>query len=104
MSSVALRIASTDTVHWSPKRLMASEKRRHRCAITGRILAAKDSVSLGLRVKVRSNASSVFVDLSTISGVDRRVSIRTTSATSPTRAQDTAASGRSRTRKRLLRS
>ena len=52
---------------WSPRRLMTS-----------------DTVSSNIRL--------VPVDLPTITGVDRRVSIRTTSAISRTRAPDTAGS------------
>jgi uncharacterized protein YbjT (DUF2867 family) len=49
-------------------------------------------MNLGERVKARSNEASPLAALSTMSGVDRRVSIPTTSATSPTKARDTAAS------------
>ena len=45
---------------------------------------------LGRRLKVRSREGFGFVGLSTMSGVDRRVSTRTMWATLPTRAQDTA--------------
>ena len=54
------------------------------------------------RLRVRSSAGFAFVDPSTMSGVDRRVSIRTTLATSPTRALATAASA-ARSRLAVLR-
>ena len=63
-------------------------------ACHGRSPAGEDSRSPGRRLKARSSAGFVFVDRLTMSGDDRRVSIRTTSATSPTRAQGTAGSGR----------
>ena len=48
------------------------------------------SLSLGRRLKVLSSAGFAWPNQSTNSGADRRVSIRTTSATSRTRARDIA--------------
>ena len=51
-------------------------------------------MSLGRRLNGRSSAGIALADQWTMSGADRSVSIRTTSAISPTREQDTAGSGR----------
>jgi mono/diheme cytochrome c family protein len=56
-------------------------------------LPGDDSISLLPRLKVRSMEKLGWPDASTMSGDDRKVSIRTTLATSLTRAQDTAGSG-----------
>ena len=49
-------------------------------------------MSLGRKLKVQTSAGFAVMDPSTMSGDDRRVSIRTTLATSLTRALDTAGS------------
>jgi len=80
-------------LNWWPKGLAASDKRRHKCAACGRGLTGDDSMSLLPRLKVRSSKKLGWPDPSTMSGGDRKVSIRTTLATSRTRAQDIAGSG-----------
>jgi hypothetical protein len=72
MSTVTQQISS-GAVELVAQGLTASDKRRQRCAISGRTLVGDDSMSLGHRLKLRSNASFDFVDVSTMSGVDRRV-------------------------------
>lgn len=64
---------------------MPSDEGRHRCAVSGKMLAGEDSISLGRRLKVRSNVGFAIVDPSTMTGVGRRVSIRITVATLLTR-------------------
>jgi len=49
-------------------------------------------MNTGRRLRVRSGSDFAFVNAPTMSGVDRRVSIRTTLVTSPTRVQDTEGS------------
>jgi hypothetical protein len=57
---------------------MPSDKRRLRCVVFFRSLVGENPMSLGHRLKVRSSEGFAFMDLSMISGVDRRVSIQTT--------------------------
>jgi 2-methylisocitrate lyase-like PEP mutase family enzyme len=75
---------------WWRQGLPASDKTRHKCEACGRSLLGDDSMSLLPKLKVRSSGKLGWPDLSMLSGDDRKVSIRTTLATLPTRAQDTA--------------
>ena len=71
---------------------MPSEKRPRRRAVSGGSSTGDPSMNPGHGLRVRSSAGFAFVDPSTMSGVDRKVSIRITLATSLTRVWATAAS------------
>ena len=71
---------------------MPSDKRRRRRAVYGRTSAGNHSMNPGYELRGRSSMGFAFVDPSTMSGVDRKVSIRITLATLLTRVWGTAAS------------
>jgi hypothetical protein len=71
---------------------MPYESRSCRRAASCRSLTGDHWMNPGHGQRVRSSAGFALVDPSTMSGVDRKVSIRTTLATSLTRGQATAAS------------
>ena len=71
---------------------MPYDKRSRRRAASCRSLTGDHSMNPGHGLRVRSSAGFALVDPSTMSGVDRKVSIRITLATSPTRVWATAAS------------
>lgn len=75
---------------------MPYDKRSRGRAASCRSLTGDHSMNPGHGLRVLSGAGFALVDPSTMSGVDRKVSIRITLATSLTRVWATAASGDNR--------